>query len=128
MDNDETADEETMAELKEDIKSEISKFNADLIPDDSPHCADYAISFIHVRSDFYTWKNKAKNFLTYEWLGTSKTENLKVDELDWRHRVIFCQNRNAFRNIVARKSDISKNKDLRIPFYFNGYYFITVLV
>ena len=45
MDNDETADEETMAELKEDIKSEISKFNADLIPDDSPHCADYADLF-----------------------------------------------------------------------------------
>ena len=105
MDNDETADEETMAEFRDDIKSEISKFSAVLVPDDSSHCADFGISFIHLRSDFYTWRNKAKNFLTYEWLSLAKTSAPdNVDVLDWRHRTIFCQSRNAFRGMIARKS------------------------
>jgi len=58
---------------------------------------DFGISFMHSRSDYYSWKDKAANFLTYDWL----TQIARISPHGRLAPYGFCRTNRVFCGIVA---------------------------
>ena len=111
--NNTTYNAEEEGELREDVESEIKKFGGIMISDSDSRKTDFAISFMHSRSDYYSWKDKAANFLTYDWLTQNKSPEFPLTD-DWHHLVYFCRTNRVFSGIVATPAGYKDDFDQTI--------------
>lgn len=106
LDHNTTYDEDEETELRDDVKNEIEKYGGVIVSDTIPR-VDFAISFMHSRTDFYYWRNKADHFVTYDWLTSNAKNNFTVTT-NWKDLVYFCQSNRLFSGMKIAPTGFDK--------------------